>query len=140
VRIDFPYPGYERIAPVEVPDARLLGVFSPERLRDLDESAVLREGFARPIAAPRLRDAVGARDRVLILIDDATRATPTARILPYVFDELHAAGVDDEQIEFLQGPGSHRPMTDAELREHLAAQLEDDAPIPQRRVAGVTGL
>jgi nickel-dependent lactate racemase len=119
MRIDFPYPGYEGIAPVDVPDARLLGVFSPERLRDLDESAILRDAFARPIGAPRLRDAVSAHDRVLILIDDATRATPTARVLPFVFEELHAAGVDDERIEFLQGPGSHRPMTDAELRKKL---------------------
>jgi len=119
MRIDFPYPGYERIAPVDVPDARLLGVFGPERVPDLDESAILRDGFARPIGAPRLRDAVGARDRVLILIDDATRATPIARILPSVFEELKAAGVDDERVEFLQAPGSHRPMTDAELREKL---------------------
>jgi nickel-dependent lactate racemase len=119
MRIDFPYPGYEQIAPVDVPDDRLLSVFGPERMRDLDESAILREGFARPIGAPRLRDAVGARDRVLILIDDATRATPIARILPLVFEELHAAGVDDDRVEFLQAPGSHRPMTDAELREKL---------------------
>jgi nickel-dependent lactate racemase len=119
MRIDFPYAGYERIAPVDVPDTRLLGVFGPERVRDVDEAAVLRDGFARPIGAPRLRDAVGARDRVLILIDDATRATPIARVLPSVFDELHAAGVDDDRVEFLQAPGSHRPMTDAELREKL---------------------
>jgi len=119
MRIDFPYPGYEKIAPVDVPDDRLLGVFGPERMRDLDEAAILRQGFAQPIGAPRLRDAVGARDRVLILIDDATRATPAARVLPWVFQELQAAGVDDERIEFLQAPGSHRPMTDAELREKL---------------------
>jgi lactate racemase len=121
VRIDFPYPGYEHIAPVEVPDARLMGVFGPRPLPAADEAAVLRDGFARPVGAPRLRDLVGARDRVLILIDDATRATPTARILPPVLEELHAAGVADERIELLQAPGTHRPMTDAELREKLGA-------------------
>jgi len=119
MRIDFPYPGYENIAPVGVPDAHLLGVFAPERLRDVDEAAVLRDGFARPIGAPRLREAVRRSDRVLVLIDDATRATPTARVLPAVFDELHAAGVTDEQVEFLEAPGTHRPMTDDELREKL---------------------
>src|SRR5437016_5201239 len=114
MRIDFPYPGYEQIAPVDVPDARLLGVFGPGRVGDGDETTVLREGFTHPIGAPRLRDAVGARDRVLILIDDATRATPTARVLPFVFGELHAAGITDDRVEFLQAPGTHRPMTDAE--------------------------
>ena len=92
MRIDFPYPGYERIAPVEVPDANLMGVFSPKTF-ETDEDAVLREGFGRPIGAPRLRDAVQPGNRVLILIDDGTRMTPVARILPHLFYELHAAGV-----------------------------------------------
>jgi lactate racemase len=118
VKIDFPYPGYEGIAPVEVPDANLTGVFSPKTF-DTDEDAVLRQGFNRPIAAPRLRDTVSSGDRVLILIDDGTRMTPVARILPHVFEELHAAGVSDEHIDFLQAPGTHRPMTPDEIRQKL---------------------
>jgi nickel-dependent lactate racemase len=89
----------------------------------VDETAVLREGFARPIGAPRLREAGGAAGRVLILIDDATRATPAARILPYVLDELHAADIPDDRIEFLQAPGTHRPMTEPELRDKLGASF-----------------
>ena len=118
VRIDFPYPGYEKIAPVEVPDENLMGVFSPKTF-DTDEAAVLRRGFERPIEAPHLRDAVRPGDRVLILIDDGTRMTPVARILPQVFDELHAAGVADDRIEFFQAPGTHRPMTPEEIRDKL---------------------
>jgi nickel-dependent lactate racemase len=118
VKIDFPYPGYEAIAPVEVPDANLMGVFSPKTF-DTDEEVVLRRGFERPIDAPRLRAAVQRGDRVLILIDDGTRMTPVSRILPHVLDELHAAGVRDDRIEFLQAPGTHRPMTPEEIREKL---------------------
>lgn len=119
MRIDFPYPGYEGIAPVEVPDENLMGVFSPREFQDVDESRVLAEGFATPLGAPRLREAAGGGDRVLVLIDDATRATPTARILPHVLAELGAAGVGDDRIEFLQAPGTHREMTDDELKEKL---------------------
>jgi lactate racemase len=118
VLIDFPYPGYEAIAPVEAPEKNLMGVFAPHSL-EVDESDVLRRGFERPIAAPRLRDAVRRGDRVLILIDDGTRLTPVARILPYVLDELRAAGVEDNRIEFLQAPGTHRPMTPQEIQEKL---------------------
>ena len=120
MRIEFPYPGYEGIAPVEVPDANLMGVFSPKTF-ETDEDAVLREGFGRPIGAPRLRDAVQPGNRVLILIDDGTRMTPVARILPHLFDELHAAGVSDDHIAFLQAPGTHRPMKPEEIREKLGA-------------------
>jgi lactate racemase len=118
VQIDFPYPGYETITPVEVPDQNLMGAFTP-RSFDTDESEVLRNGFHRPIGGPRLRDAVRRGDRVLVLIDDATRLTPVARILPYVMDELHAAGVADGRIEFLQAPGTHRPMKPTEIKEKL---------------------
>ena len=54
-----------------------------------------------------------------VAIDDATRTTPTATILPHVIDELHSGGVSDDRIEFLQAPGTHRPMTDDELRRKL---------------------
>ncbi|HEX5385681.1 MAG TPA: nickel-dependent lactate racemase [Gemmatimonadales bacterium] len=119
MKIDFPYPGYEDIAPCEVPDPNLMGVFAPRALPGLDEASVLAEGFTHPVGAPRLREAAGAGDRVLILIDDATRRTPTARILPHVLDELHAAGVADDRIELMQATGTHRPMTAEERREKL---------------------
>ena len=119
MRVDFPYPGYEGIAPVEVPDANLMGVFRPETVSGIDEAAVLREGLAHPIDAAPLRETVASGDRVLIVFDDATRATPTAKVLPAVIEELHAAGVQDERIELLQAPGTHRAMTDDELRDKL---------------------
>jgi lactate racemase len=118
VKIDFPYPGYEKIAPVEVPDANLMGVFSPKTF-DTDEPAVLRQAIEQPIGAPRLREMVRPGHRVLVLIDDGTRMTPVARILPHVLNELHAGGVSDDHIEFLQAPGTHRPMTQEEIQEKL---------------------
>lgn len=121
MRIDFPYPGYEGIAPALVPDESLMGVFSPRDLPEVDEQRVLEQGFARPIGAPRLRDAARRSDRVLIVIDDATRVTPTDRILPHVIDELHAAGVADERVEIIQGVGTHRPMKPEEIRQKLGA-------------------
>ena len=119
MRVDFPYPGYEQIPAAAVPDSNLMGVFGPKPLPSVNEADVLREGFERPIEAPRLRDAVRGKKRVLVLIDDATRETPTARILSHVLDELHAGGVDDGNIELLQAPGTHRPMKPDELRRKL---------------------
>ena len=121
MRVEFPYPGYEGIAGVEVPDGNLMGVFGPRTPAGVDEGAVLARGFARPIGAARLREAARGAKRVLVLIDDGTRMTPVARILPKVFEELHAAGVADAGIEFLQAPGTHRPMKEAELREKFGA-------------------
>ena len=66
-----------------------------------------------------MREAARGAKQVLVLVDDGTRMTPVARILPSVLEELHAAGVGDEGVEFLQAPGTHRPMKVEELKEKL---------------------
>ena len=119
MRLDFPYAGYEGIAPVAVPDANLMGVWEPRALEDVDEETTLATAFARPIGAPRLREAVKRDDRILMLIDDGTRGTPIARVLPHILHELQVAGVRDDQIALLTAPGTHRPMTEDELRRKL---------------------
>jgi nickel-dependent lactate racemase len=119
VTVDFPYPGYEGIAPVEVPDANVLGVFVPRAVADVDEPAVLAVAMANPIGAPLLRDAVGSRNRVLILVDDVTRGTPVPLLFRSVIAELEAGSIPDDQITLLIAQGTHRRMTDAELRDKL---------------------
>jgi nickel-dependent lactate racemase len=119
MKVEFPYPGYEQIAPAEVPDQNLIGVFRPRPLDHASEQDVLSNGFAQPTGAPRLREAVKPTDRVLIIIDDFTRGTPAYKILPFVFDELHAAGVTDDRIEFIEGVGTHRPMKPEEQQQKL---------------------
>ena len=119
MRLDFPYAGYEGIAPVEVPDANVMGMWEPRALEDVDEETTLATAFARPIGAPRLREAVKRDDRILMLIDDGTRGTPIARVLPHILHELQVAGVRDDQIALLTAPGTHRPMTEDELRRKL---------------------
>ena len=119
MRIDFPHPGYEQVAAVEVPDANLMGVYAPDAVGQVNEEEVLEHGFANPIGAPRLRGAVKATDQVLILIEDGTRGTPVPPLLKRVVGELWAAGVSDRQIRLLTAQGTHRKMPDAELRQKL---------------------
>jgi nickel-dependent lactate racemase len=119
--VDFPYPGYEAIAPAEVPDANLLGVYAPRTIDTPDAEEIVRRGIADPIGAPRLREAVRPSDRVLLLVDDATRTTPVVLVLPHVIAELEAAGLADDQIIILTAQGTHRRMTELELRAKLGA-------------------
>jgi nickel-dependent lactate racemase len=119
VMVEFSYPGYEGIAPVEVPEANLLGVFAPLSVADADEESVLARGITNPIGAAVLRDAVRSEDRVLVLVDDDTRGTPIPRVLQYVSAELEAASVPDNRITLLTAQGTHRRMTDGELRRKL---------------------
>ncbi|HYH86784.1 MAG TPA: nickel-dependent lactate racemase [Pyrinomonadaceae bacterium] len=119
MKVDFPYEGYERIPPADVPDANLLGVYAPRVVGDVDEERVLARGFVEPHGASRLREALRPTDRVLVLVEDGTRGTPVPRLLKYVAEELSAACVADEQVRLLTAQGTHRSMSEDELRRKL---------------------
>lgn len=55
--------------------------------------------------------AKGKRGRICILHDDLTRPTPAYQIIPSIIDQLHSAGIADNQIFFLSAIGTHPPMS-----------------------------
>lgn len=111
---------YEWAEPVEVPDDDLIGVFAPrEGVDAADEESTIARGFAGPIGSPVLKEQVRGANRVLILVDDVSRPTPAARLIPYVLKELAAGGVGRVGISFLMSLGTHRAMTDAEIDAKL---------------------
>ena len=78
-----------------------------------DEAVSFREAVRRPIGARPLRDIVRANDRVAVVIPDITRPMPSDRLLPWLFAEL--SHVAPRNITIINGTGSHRPNTPAEL-------------------------
>jgi nickel-dependent lactate racemase len=65
--------------------------------------------------------------KTLILVDDGTRSTPQALILPILLDELNAAGVADGDISIMVALGTHRRMNRDELMAvgNLSQRPED---------------
>jgi nickel-dependent lactate racemase len=57
-------------------------------------------------------------------VDDCTRKTPAAQILPWVLAELALGGVSPAQVTLVVALGTHRPLTDAELRAKLGRALD----------------
>jgi nickel-dependent lactate racemase len=74
-----------------------------------------------PTGTPPLRYLARAGQRIAILIDDCTRKTPTAQILPLVLAELAAAGVAQQDVTIVVALGTHRPLTEDELQAKLGA-------------------
>jgi nickel-dependent lactate racemase len=62
---------------------------------------------------------------VVIVHTDITRATPNERILPVLLAELEQAGARREDITLLNGLGTHRKQTEAELRAMLGDAVVD---------------
>ena len=98
---------------VELPSG-LITVLAPRFLPGLpDEAATFREAVRAPIDSRPLKEVIGAADQVAVVIPDITRPLPTDRLLPWLFAEL--AHVPAENFVIVNGTGSHRANTDAEL-------------------------
>lgn len=94
--------------------ARDVTVLEPRFLSGLpDEEGAFRAAVRDPIDARPLRECVCAADRLAIVIPDATRPLATDRLLCWTLQEL--AHVPDKNIVIINGTGSHRANTDAEL-------------------------
>ena len=119
MKLDFPY--YEDVPTMEIPDENLLGVFSLPS-REGDESAI-KTALDNPIGTMRLGELARGKNKVLIVCDDIARPTPAYKIIPYVLDELAAAGVTETGIEFMMALGTHRPMTPQEMRDKVGGDI-----------------
>ena len=115
---------------IRLPDQYNLTVIEPTFVPGLvDPSAALRQALGSPRGATPLKEFVRPGDRVGIIFSDITRPTPHQLILPAVLAEL--SHVPPAQITLFNALGTHRPNTDAEIREMLGNELVDRYRIVQ---------
>jgi nickel-dependent lactate racemase len=109
---------------VELPD-RNVTVVEPQYVPGLpDEAEAIRQALRRPTAGPALVDRLSAADTVAITFCDITRPMPNERVMPVLLDEIERV-VPRERITLVNGTGTHRANTDAELRRMLGDAVVD---------------
>jgi lactate racemase len=106
---------------VEIPSNNVT-VLRPQFVARLpDEKAAFIEAVRSPIDAAPLAQQIDATDRVAIVIADGTRALPSDRLLPWIFEEL--GHVPAENFTVIIGTGTHRPNTPAEIAGIVGAEV-----------------
>ena len=90
-----------------------------------DEAAAIAAALAAPTGSPPLAELAAGKRRVVVTHSDITRATPNDRILPVLLRALEAAGVARGDITLINALGTHRPQTEAELRQMLGDEVVD---------------
>jgi len=101
-----------------IPTRNYLGSIEPkERPGVADPRAEIERALNEPIGTKKLREIAKAGDKVAIVVDDVTRATPTYLMVPPLLDELNRAGVKDEDITIIFGCGSHRAVKPQEMEK-----------------------
>jgi nickel-dependent lactate racemase len=109
---------------VEIDDRNLLFHAVHRQITEVpDQAQLIEHALDHPIGTARLEALVKASDRVVILVDDITRPTPASRILPPILDRIHQAGVPTQAVRIFVAMGTHRPMTEDELRIKLGDDI-----------------
>ena len=85
--------------------------------------AQIQTAFDNPIGSPRIAELAKGKNSAAIVVDDLSRPTPAAELIPYLLKELVAAGIPKRQIRFVVGGGSHRPLTRDEIDKKVGADV-----------------
>jgi nickel-dependent lactate racemase len=111
-----------------IPTRNFLGHIEPkEKTGVADSKAEIERALNQPIGTQRLSEIAKAGDKVAIVVDDATRATPSHMMIPPLLDELNKTGVKDEDVTVIFGCGTHRPVTPAEMEKLVGKEALERA-------------
>jgi len=120
MKYTFPYP---EIPGIEFPDEMLHGIYAVKAIKGktVDVASIVRAGMAKPIGTKKLSSMVSGDDKLLLIVDDISRPTPVATMLPPILEELKH--VPDKNIKFLLALGTHRKMTSQEIERKVGADV-----------------
>lgn len=127
MRIKFAQPEF---SPVEVPDSCLLAALAPREITQPPRLAdLLEDALNNPMGAARINSLVPPSAKVLLLVDDITRQTPAAALLPAILHRLDRAGVAKPSVSVLIAAGTHAHMTQSELEQKIGAETLAQYPV-----------
>jgi nickel-dependent lactate racemase len=126
VKIKIPY--LRKEFPLEFPDENLLAVAETNDFHITETGKeILQKALDTPIGPNNAVHGISFAEflkngkRVLIIINDATRPTPTEAMLDALFPRLEHAGLELDFLSVLVATGAHRVPTEPEYHQILGA-------------------
>jgi nickel-dependent lactate racemase len=121
MEIEVPY-GEENIK-VEIDGDRVAGIIEGNEVSALEDTESILQAINSPINSPNLGDFLAGAGEVVFIVNDATRPTPTARVLGIIRDLIRPFNT-----RFMVATGAHRLPTEQELRQIFGVFLEEFGP------------
>jgi len=96
---------------IKVNDANVMDILSPRKVKTINETKVLRKALSIPLHKPPLERFLFDAKNTLVILNDATKPSPTAKILVFL-----SRYIARDKFKFLIATGAHRPPTPSDLR------------------------
>ena len=110
MKLQIPFWGEELT--VSLPKHNIGEIIYPNSVEIRPEKEVLFEAFNNPIDTVNFDDFIKDDEPILIIINDATRPTPNARIIELIWNKIK-----NKDIKFLIATGGHREPSNDEYLE-----------------------
>ncbi len=117
----FIYADTEMNVRIPLPENVRANLVQTAQIPEMKEEAAIRRAVREPVCGLTLPEIVRQKqaETACVLISDATRAVPTAKMLKYVVEELAEGGIRPENILCVVAIGVHRNATEEEIRTAL---------------------
>ena len=104
---------------VNLDPARVAGIIHPNEVAAQDVEAVLRTALNHPVGSGDFSTFLGSAGPVLVVVNDGTRPTPTARVL-----NVLKGMMDFDRCRFIVATGCHRAPLEEEYRLIFGADYD----------------
>ncbi len=118
MKIEIPY-GKDGKQVVEIDDNINTKFLEANDVEIKDETETINQAISNPFNSKNLKDFLKDAKDVLIIVNDATRPTPTAKVLDHIYDEI--SNID---FKFIIATGAHRGPTKEEFIQILGSYYE----------------
>lgn len=108
MEVDIPF-GQSK-AKVNVPEP--CKILIPKKIEVKDEQKTIQDALRNPIGTGSFQDFVNASKQLLVIVNDASKPTPTSKILEQIYPELSK----HSYFKFLIATGTHKPPNEEECR------------------------
>jgi len=116
--IEIPY-GTEKIK-VDIDEARISGIVEGNDVPVTDDARTIRTAIENPLNSKGFSDFLSDARDVLFIVNDATRPTPTTRVLEIIHDAIKPLN-----IKFIVATGAHRAPTREEYQQIFGRYYEE---------------
>ena len=116
-KVEIPYG--DQMVEVILPTKNVQVIY-PNQVEPQNEEQLVLSAIENPIDFISFGQFLQGDQQILILVNDGTRPTPTAKVLEILYPQLKT-----KNIAFLVATGSHRPSTEEELNQIFGIHLEE---------------
>ncbi|MCK5612829.1 nickel-dependent lactate racemase [Candidatus Pacearchaeota archaeon] len=139
MHIEIPY-GKNSVE-LDINDKNVLEIITPSDVNpSSNPNLEVEKALRNPIDGPTIDELSPREKTVAIAVDDLTRVTPTHVLLPPIIQSFKKAGARKENIKIIIALGTHRKMTDQEMKEKYGSQVIEEYEVINHAFDDESGL